>query len=83
MYYNILKTLKHLKDEDIHEKDKYDSQQHFILFQIMKYGGYRNVFNHNLMVKNVFPVTQGKMFNLAVTEVIHVYAWNKSEARKL
>ena len=35
------------------------------------------------MVKNVFPVTQGKMFNLAITEVIHVYTWDKSEARKL
>lgn len=36
MYYNILKTLKHLKDEDIYEKDKYDSKQHFILFHFMK-----------------------------------------------
>lgn len=32
VYYNILRTLEHLKDEDIYEKDKYDSPQHFILF---------------------------------------------------
>lgn len=83
MYYNILKTLKNLKDEDIYEKDKCDSKQHFILFQIMKYGRYRNVFNHNLMVKNVFPVTQGKTFNLAITETIYLYTQDKSEARKL
>ena len=73
MYYNILKTLKHLKDEDIYEKDKYDSKQQFLLFQFMIYGRYRNVFNHNLMVKNVFPLTQGKMFNLAITEAIYLY----------
>ena len=35
------------------------------------------------MVKNVFPVTQGEMFNLAITEAIYLYTWDKSEARKL